>query len=208
MIVDIDFFNLPGYIREDRGSDEDTISWITENYGTANLNLISVITGMMDANDPIISLDAVRYKASKRLLYEYMNDIIEDQNLVLRGVHGSGEIVSTDLVYLKELKSEKIEERILSEINGVMTVVMNDEDTSRQYMFTSIEEVPEGHYVVIHSSERLPVEVRDLSMYSTTLENEKEEVRNVLRNTYKIEKRLTDINNFFNVWITLDPITS
>lgn len=208
MIVDIDFFNLPGYIREDRGSDEETISWITENHGTANLNLISVVSSMLEASDHTVFLDGLGYKASKRLLYEYTNDIIEDQNLVLRGVHGSGEIVSTDLVYLQELKSEKIEERILSEINGVMTVVMHDDDTSKQYPFTTIEEVPEGYYVVIHSSDRLPIEIRDLSTHSTTLENEKEEVRNVLRNTYKIEKRLTDINNFFDVWITLDPITS
>lgn len=206
MIVDIDFFSLTGYIGAGRVSDEDTISWITENYGTANLNLISVISSMLDASDHTVFLDGIGYKSSKRLLYEYTNDIVEDPNLVLRGVHGSGEIVSTDLVYLQGIKAEKIEERILSEINGVMTMVMHDDDTSKQYPFTSIEEVPEGYYVVIHSSDRLPIEVRDLSTHSAILENEKEEVRNVLRNTYTIEKKLTDENNFFEVWITLDPI--
>lgn len=206
MIVDIDFFSLNGYIGGS-GVDEETISWITDNFGTSNLDLIEVVTSMTVHSDPIISSYGNSYKASKRLLYEYTTNIIEDPNLRLSTPHDADDVFSDSLVYLLAVKSEKIENRINSSIDGVITVVMEDSDRSKQYTFTSIEDVPDGYYVVIHSTEKLPVEVRDPSTYNTVLEEVKEEIRSILRESYRIEKRLTDSNNFFNVWIGLDPVT-
>lgn len=206
MIVDIDFFNQFGYISVDKTSDEDTIAWIDNYFGSANLNLVEVLSAMISSNDPTIMIDGMKYKGSKKLLYEYTNNIIEDPNLKLYITHKNEEIYSTDLLYLQSIKSSKIEDRIHSEMDGVITTVTNDVDPSRQYIFTSIEEVPEGHYVVIHSTELLPVEVRDLSTYETVLENTKEEIRTILRNLYKIEKKLSNESGFFEVWISLDPI--
>jgi hypothetical protein len=207
MIVDIDFFSLQNYMIGFSGSDEDTIVWINDNFGSANLNLIEVLTNMIGSNDYTIMRDGIKYKSSKSLLYEYTDNIIEDQNLRLYITHTNEEIYSTDISELLSVKSAKIEDRINSEMDGVITVVMKDNDPSmRQYIFTSIEEVPEGHYVVIHSTELLPVEVHDLSTYETVLENTKEEIRNILRNVYKIEKKLSDESGFFEVWISLDPV--
>jgi hypothetical protein len=206
MIVDIDFFNQFGYISVDKTSDEDTIAWIDNYFGSANLNLVEVLSAMISSNDPTIMIDGMKYKGSKKLLYEYTNNIIEDPNLKLYITHKNEEIYSTDLLYLQSIKSSKIEDRIHSEMDGVITTVVKDDDPSRQYVFTSIKEVPEGHYVVIHSTELLPVEVRDLSTYETVLENTKEEIRTILRNLYKIEKKLSNESGFFEVWISLDPI--
>jgi hypothetical protein len=206
MIVDIDFFSLTGYVSPDKTADEDTITWISENFGSSNLDIIEVLTGIINTNDPIIMMDGIKYKGSKKLLYEYTNSIVEDPNLRLDITHESDMIYSTDISYLQSIKSLKIEDRIQSDIDGVITTVTNDADPSRQYIFTSIEDVPEGSYVIIHGTELLPVEVHDLSTYETVLENTKEEIRTILRNLYKIEKKLSDESGFFEVWISLDPL--